>query len=225
MRYVMLLGILLVVAVVAIAGKRGSLSRRPPIEVFPDMDRQPKLRPQAPNAFFRNGLSSQPLVAGTVARAEPIEVGGVKVFPYEDQPVNTGRIPGTTNFVETLPLPVTAQLLARGRERFQINCSPCHGGGGDGKGITSKLGMVGAADLHQLRLVQMGDGEIFNTITYGKNLMSPYGANVDVADRWAIVAYVRTLQRARLATIDDVPMGERSKIPNAPPVPQAAPSK
>jgi mono/diheme cytochrome c family protein len=220
MRYLVLLGILVVVAVVAVAGKRGSMSRRPPIEIFPDMDRQPKLRPQAANAFFPNGLSSQPLVSGTVARSEPIEVGGTKVFPFEDHPVNTGKLPGTTNFVANSPLPVTAQLLARGQQRYQINCLPCHGGVGDGKGITSKLGMVGAADLHQLRLVQMGDGEIFNTITHGKNLMGGYGANIDVPDRWAIVAYVRALQRARLAVIEDVPMGERGKILNALPVAQ-----
>src|SRR6266568_219521 len=117
MRYVLLLFALSAVMVVAIAGKRGERSRRPPIEIFPDMDRQPKLRPQTVNAFFRDRLSSQLPVAGTVARGSP----------YEDSPVNTGRIPGTTNFVATIPVPVTAQLLARGQERFNINCAPCHG--------------------------------------------------------------------------------------------------
>src|SRR5258708_37863908 len=115
MRYVLLLFALSAVMVVAIAGKRGERSRRPPIEIFPDMDRQPKLRPQTVNAFFKDRLSSQLPVPGTVARGSP----------YEDNPVNTGRIPGTTNFVATIPLPVTAQLLARGQERFNINCAPC----------------------------------------------------------------------------------------------------
>ena len=216
MRYALLLALFAVVIVGAVAGKRGSLSRKPPIEVFPDMDRQPKLRPQTGNGFFPNGLSSQLPVSGTVARSEPIEVGGVPVHPFEDHPVNTGRLPGTTNFVANLPLPVTAQLLARGQQRFNINCAPCHGATGEGRGITTKLGMVGVADLHQLRLVQMADGEIFNTVTHGKNLMGPYGANLDGPDRWAIIAYVRALQRSRLATIDDVPAGERAQIPNAP---------
>src|SRR5262249_23022051 len=155
--------VLTVLGVVAIAGKRGSVSRKPPLEVFPDMDRQPKLRPQTANAFFADRLSSQLPVAGTVARSQPIEVGGRKVYPFEEDPVNTGRLPGTTNFVESLPLPVTAQLLERGQQRFQINCSPCHGALGDAKGITTKLGMIGVADLHQLRLIQIADGEIFNT--------------------------------------------------------------
>lgn len=222
MRYALLIAILLGVGILAIAGKRGGMSRKPPIELFPDMDRQPKLRPQAASSFYSNGLSSQLPVSGTVARSQPLEVGGVKVYPHEDHAVNTGRLPGTTNFVANLPLPVTAQLLTRGQQRFSINCVPCHGAVGDGKGITSKLGMVGVADLHQLRLVQMGDGEIFNTITYGKNLMGPYGANLDVPDRWAVVAYLRTLQRSRLASIEDVPVAERSKIPNAPPAGQPA---
>ncbi len=216
MRYAFLVALFAVVMVVAIAGKRGSTSRRPPIEVFPDMDRQPKLRPQTANSFFPNGLSSQLPVSGTVERGEPLAADGVRVYPFEDQPVNTGRVPGTTNFAANLPLPVSAQLLARGRQRYTINCVPCHGATAEGKGITTKLGLVGVADLHQLRLVQMADGEIFNTITYGKNLMGSYGANIDAPDRWAIIAYVRALQRSWLATIDDVPAGERSQIPNAP---------
>jgi hypothetical protein len=222
MRYFLLMLVISVLGVVAIAGKRGSLSRKPPLEVFPDMDRQPKLRPQTANAFFADRLSSQLPVAGTVARSQPLDVGGRKVYPFEEDPVNTGRLPGTTNFVEILPVPLTAQVLERGQQRFQINCSPCHGALGDAKGITTKLGMIGVADLHQLRLIQMPDGEIFNTITYGKTLMGPYGANIVPADRWAIVAYLRALQRSRLATLDDVPAGERSKIPSAPPAGAAA---
>src|SRR5262249_43750602 len=88
---------------------------------------------------------------------------------------------------------------------------------GDGKGITSKLGMGTIADLHDgsaRKVVQQPDGQIFNTITYGKNLMGAYGGLVPVEDRWAIVAYVRALQRSHLASIDDVPADEQSKIPN-----------
>jgi mono/diheme cytochrome c family protein len=220
MRYFLLIGLVLAVAVVAIAGKRGSTSHRPPIEIFPDMDRQPKLRPQTASAFFADGLSSRRPVPGTIEHSQPYSVGDQAVYPYEEHPYNTGRLPGTTNFVEVLPGPVTAQLLARGQQRFTINCSPCHGATGEGKGITTKLGMVGVASLHDPRIVKLADGDIFNTITYGKNTMGPYGANVSVPDRWAIIAYVRALQRARLASIEDVPAGERSKIPNAPPATQ-----
>ncbi len=159
MRYVLLFFALSAVMVVAIAGKRGERSRRPPIEIFPDMDRQPKLRPQTVNAFFKDRLSSQLPVAGTVARGSP----------YEDSPVNTGRIPGTTNFVATIPVP-------------------------------------------QRKLIQQADGELFNTITYGKSLMGAYGANLSINDRWAVVAYVRALQRSWLGFIDDVPGPERAAL-------------
>jgi mono/diheme cytochrome c family protein len=213
MRYFLLAFVFVCAAVVSIAGFRGSASRRPPIEIFPDMDRQPKLRPQTAAGFFNNGMSSRLPVAGTIARSQPYQMGDQVVYPFEDTPVNSGRITGTTNFVETNPLPITAELLKRGRERFQIYCQPCHGAGGDGKGITSKYGMVNIANFHDQRLVVMPDGEIFNTITHGKNLMGAYGPNVAVLDRWAIIGYVRVLQRSRLATTNDVPEQLRSALP------------
>jgi mono/diheme cytochrome c family protein len=107
-------------------------------------------------------------------------------------------------------VPITRELLERGQQRYQINCMPCHGPDGDGKGITSKYGMVGMANFHDQRLINMADGEIFNTITHGKNLMGAYGPNVEVQDRWAIIAYVRALERSQLATAEDVPEAERA---------------
>ena len=212
MRYLLLGFILCCLVVVSIAGFRGDTSRRPPIELFPDMDRQPKLRPQAHNNFFSDQFSSRLPVEGTVARTLPLVVEGREIYPFQDDPLNTGRVPGTTNFVETLPLPVTEQLLARGQQRYTINCAPCHGASGDGKGITSKYNMIATANFHDLRLVKMPDGEIFNTITYGKTLMGAYGPNVTVTDRWAIVAYVRALERSKLALVDDVPEALKSRF-------------
>lgn len=220
MRYFLLIFALCVVVVMAIAGKRGSISRNPPLEVFPDMDRQAKLRPQTYDAFFSDHRSSRLPVAGTIAHTEPYRFEGKEIFAFQDDPVNTGKIPGTTNFVETIPVPVNAKLMDRGQQRFTIYCSPCHGAQGDGKGITTRLGMATIADLHDggvRKIPQQPDGQIFNTITYGKNLMGAYGGLIPVEDRWAIVAYVRALERARLASIDDVPGDERSKIPNPPP--------
>ena len=205
MRYFLLGFLLCCVALVSIAGFRGDKSRRPPIELFPDMDRQPKLRPQAHNSLFADQLSSRLPVEGTVPRSKPTVLEGKEIYPFEDNPLNTGRVPGTTNFVETIPLTVTGQLLARGQQRYAINCSPCHGATGDGKGVTSKYQMIAMANFHDIRLVKMPDGEVFNTITYGKNLMGAYGPNVAITDRWAIVAYVRALERSRLALLDDVP--------------------
>ena len=212
MRYFLLIFAVAVVLVMAIAGKRGDMSRRSPIEVFPDMDRQLKLRPMQPNAFFANGVSSQPHPAGTIARSTPIQTASGPVMPFEDAPVNTGRIPGTTNFVELNPLTLNADLLKRGQQRFTINCSPCHGQLGDGNGITKKLGMTVVANLHDKRIVSMGDGEIFYVISNGRNLMQSYASQVDVQDRWAIVAYVRALQLARLGNLDDVPEPQRATL-------------
>ena len=216
MRYFLLLFFLTCFAVVAILGFRGSHSSRPQMELFPDMVRQNKVRPQTPSDFFSDRYSSRPIPANTVAHTAPylvngqvFKIDGKPVYPYDLSPINTGKIPGTTNFVPVNPLPITRQLLARGQQRFQINCMPCHGPAGDGKGITSKYGMVGMANFHDKRLIDMPDGEIFNTITHGKNLMGAYGPNVEVEDRWAIIAYVRVLERSQLATAEDVPGAQR----------------
>ena len=212
MRYFVTGFVLLCLVIVSIAGLRGGMSRRPPIELFADMDRQPKLRPQAHNSLFADQLSSRLPVEGTVPRSQPTVVANQEIYPFEDNPLNTGRVPGTTNFVETIPLPVTEQLLTRGQQRYAINCTPCHGATGDGKGIASKYNMIAMANFHDARLVKMPDGEIFNTITYGKTLMGGYGPNVTITDRWAIVAYVRALERSRLASLDDVPEAMRSTL-------------
>lgn len=216
MRYFLLIYALVVAVIVGIAGCRGSLSRKPPIEVFPDMDRQLKLRPQQPNGFFANGVSSQPPVPGTVRRAGPIQTAAGPVYPFEDAPVNTGRLPGSTNFVELNPMPVTGAFLRRGQERFNIYCAPCHGPMGDGNGVTRKLGMSVVANLHDQRIVEMPDGEIFNTITHGKNLMQGYAAQIPVEDRWAIVAYVRVLQRSWLGTPEELPAEMRTALERQP---------
>ena len=205
MRYFLVGFFVLVVGVVAVAGFRGSFTRNTPIEIFPDMDRQPKLRPQAPNNFFADGLSSRLPVEGTVAHASAVQVGAEKVFGHQSHPFNTGKISGKTNFVELIPAPVTAQFMERGQQRYNIYCSPCHSSVGDGKGVTSKYGMTATASLHDPRIVRMADGEIFHTITVGKNTMMGYADKLEPADRWAVIAYVRALQRARLATKDEVP--------------------
>lgn len=217
MRYFLLIFGVAVVAVMAIAGRRyddgGSPSRKPPIYIFPDMDRQLKLRPQEPNGFFANGTSSQLPVAGTIAQTKPIMVGNKAVYAFEDSPVNTGKVAGSTNFVEVNPLPITAELLKRGQQRYTISCAPCHGGLADGNGITKKVGaMAVVANLHDQRIVEMADGELFHVITHGRNLMGAYGPNVPTEDRWAIIAYLRALQLSRLGTLEDVPQELRATL-------------
>jgi mono/diheme cytochrome c family protein len=208
-----LIGTAVGVAIVCIAGFRGEVLRKPPLEIFADMNRQPKLRPQRPFDFMPNGISSQLPPPGTIARSQPIETSDGAVYTFEDSPVNTGRITGTTNFIENNPLPVNGELLARGHERFDIYCSPCHGRLGDGNGITKKIGdMPAVANLHDARIVMMTDGEIFNTITHGKSSMGPYGPIIPAQDRWAIVAYLRALQLSWLGSTNDLSADQQAAL-------------
>lgn len=213
MRYFLAIFLVVCVAVVGVLGFRGTHFRKTSLYIFPDMEWQLKLRPQKPSGFFANGRTSQLPFPGTIPRGTPIQTTAGPIYPYEDSPVNTGRIPGTTNYVEINPLPITAALLKRGQQRFTINCSPCHGQLADGNGITKKIGaMAVVANLHDARIVSMTDGEIFYVITNGRNLMGAYGPNVVVEDRWAIVAYLRALQFSQLATLDDVPEALRATL-------------
>lgn len=198
MRYFLLILALAAVAVMGVFGKRGHTFTKPPLEIFPDMDRQPKLRPQNPSVIFANGRTSQLPVPGTVARGEA----------YADNAINTGRVPGapgSTNFVEFIPLPVTDELMARGMQRYNIYCLPCHGPMGDGNGIVKKYGYASVRSLLENVVITQTDGEIFNTITHGKATMWPYGSQIRIEDRWAIVAYVRALQRGHLGLLEEVP--------------------
>lgn len=202
MRYFLLIFLMAVVAVVGIAGFRGEPFRKPPIELIPDMDRQPKIRPQSPSKFFADGRASRLPVAGTVSRGAS----------FLDIPLNTGAETGTTNWVETIPAPVTAEMVARGQDRYQIYCSPCHGALGDGNGITKKFGMGVVANLHDRRIVELPDGEIFHVISAGRNLMGGYAESLEVNDRWAVVAYVRALQLSRLGSDADLTESQRASL-------------
>ena len=210
MRYVLIGIAMMVFMVVSLAGFRGDMSRKPPLEIFADMDRQPKLRPLEPNSFFENGMSSQPLVKGTVPRSEPIVLaGGDKVYPFQkDHSVNTGFAEGT-NTVASIPIPVSMELMKRGQERFNISCVPCHGGQGDGNGVVKFFGFSAIKDLHDANVVKLNDGQLFRVITAGsqegKGLMKGYGTSLSVTDRWAIVAYLRALQTSRLGKESEVP--------------------
>jgi mono/diheme cytochrome c family protein len=216
MRYIisiLLIGAALGAAAFGMLGLQGRMSRKPPFELFPDMDRQAKLRPQEPNHFFASGVSSQLPPAGTIARSEAIQTANGAVYRFEDSPVNTGRIAGTTNFVETNPLAVNAELLQRGRDRFDIYCAPCHGKTGDGNGITKKIGVMAAvANLHDKRLVEMTDGEVFNTVSNGKGVMGAAGPLLPTEDRWAVIAYLRALQLSWLGTTNDLTVEQSAAL-------------
>jgi mono/diheme cytochrome c family protein len=181
------LGTLAFVSLFAVAGcARGCTSSRPPIHLNPSMDDQPKVRPQAASDFFYNGASMREPVPGTIA------IGGLK----ENTAFFTGR-GANGQFVAAIPHPVDDALRARGRERYEIYCQPCHDARGDGRGILFQRGNVPTASFHQEKIQQYPDGQIFDVITNGQGLMAGYRWPIPPADRWAIVAYVRELQRER----------------------------
>lgn len=201
-----------VVLLLSVMGFRGSFSTRPPIEVFPDMDHQAKYKPQASSKFFADGRADRPLPPGTVpfgrsaAQADP-------AFLKADDFHYDGKLPDGT-FGRGFPasLELTGAFLERGQNRYQIYCSPCHGTLGDGNGITKSYGMLTTPTYHDDRLRGMAEGEIFNTITHGKNTMMSYADKLSPDDRWAVVAYVRALQRAAHGTINDVPTEQRGGL-------------
>lgn len=221
MKYFFLAFAAAVLAVAVIAGPRGYKSTNRPFEFFPDMDRQPKVKAQSESLFFADGLGPRQPVPGTVPLGWEIPVkapGTDKVDlqrianAYSAAPdyFNTGKM--GDRWGDGLPVPVTAELMKRGQDRYVINCQICHGATGGGNGVTSKYGWVGIANYHDQRIVDMADGEIFNTITAGKNTMYGYGGNITVVDRWAIVAYLRALQKAQLGRVSDVTPEQQAKL-------------
>jgi len=187
-------GVLALTALAAGGCARGCTSSRPPIHLNPSMDDQPKVRPQTASTFFYDGASMRQPVPGTVA------IGGLR----EDEAFFTGRGAGG-QFVATVPVTVDEALLERGRQRYVIYCQPCHDGRGDGKGILFQRGNVPTATFHQDKILNYPDGQLFDVITNGMGLMPAYRWPILPADRWAIVAYVRDLQRDRLARAASAP--------------------
>jgi len=187
--------VLVLASVVFLTGcARGCTSSRPPIHLNPSMYDQPKVLPQTPSDFFYDGSSMRAPVPGTVA------LDGLK----EDAPFFTGK--GTDGqFVATIPVPVTDALAARGHDRYHIYCEPCHDARGDGKGILFQRGNVPTASFHQQKILDYPDGRIFDVITNGQGLMPSYRWPIPPADRWAIIAYVRELERTRLASAPTAP--------------------
>jgi cytochrome c5 len=225
LRGFLLISILVSVAFVAVFGFRGDRSGKPPFELFPDMVRQMKVRAQSPLEFFADHRGPRLPVAGTV----PI---GYEMPHPQNSP--SGAPPGTgithqrvafsvgTDYYDTgkmganwgtgIPIEVNEKLLAHGQERFNITCAMCHGAIAAGDGIAKQHGLATVVTLQDDRIRKMADGEIFNTISNGKNTMMAYGPNIMVADRWAIIAYLRALQRSQSGTVNDVLPEHRAEL-------------
>lgn len=209
--------------VVLFAGFRGTKSPNPPIEIFPDMDHQPKYQPQHPSGFFADGRAGREPVPGTVPIGyelkggyfqAPARNGTFSPAGFANQPnyFNTGRFGDVYGDGFPTEVKLDAAFLQRGHERYDINCAPCHGRTGAGNGIVKSYGLATVATLLDARISAQPDGQIFNTITHGKNTMGAYGPNVAIEDRWAIVAYVRALQRSAAFKLADLPPEKQKEL-------------
>ena len=236
MRFFILGFLLVAVAIAIVAGPRGHKHTSRPIELFNDMDYQSKVKYQKASKFFADGHANRMPVDGTVpfglrkpgAKDDTHILNDYVYADGSDSYVETGKF-GTV-WGDGIPknFTVDAKFLALGKERFDINCKICHGANGDGAGITTKYGLAGVPNYHDERLRTMPDGEIYNTISHGKGLMYPYGPNLNLKQRWAVVAYLRALQRTQTGTAADLSEANRAELEAAEkaaaaPAPAAAP--
>ncbi len=216
--YVLLiLSLLAILPPVISAQIRSKPNPNRPLNLIPDMDLQAKFKAQSMNDLFADGRSQRVQVAGTIARGEAN--------------LDTHLYQGVVNdqWAATTPesLPMDAALLARGQERFNIYCTPCHGYSGAGNGAVNQRAMelvanadgpvngtvwVAAKSLHDATVTIQPVGQLFNTVTNGVRNMAGYASQIPVADRWAIVAYVKALQRSQNASINDVPQDKRGGL-------------
>jgi mono/diheme cytochrome c family protein len=216
MRYFFLAYLLAVVLVVGFAGFRGDRFQHTPFEILPDMDQQPKVRAQFANYFFSDGAGGRKPVTGTVPMGleipdKPAAEGGHHAlgFTHGSGYYDTGII--GEFYGDGFPDQVTvdAGFLRLGQERYNINCAVCHGMSGNGAGVMSKYGIANIANFHNKPFFDATDptyrpnGLIFEVISKGKGLMGAYGANIPVRERWAIVAWIRTMQKSRTAPLSD----------------------
>ncbi|MBE7156832.1 MAG: cytochrome c [Rhodospirillales bacterium] len=233
MRYLLLGFLITVLLVVIVAGPRGRHSTGRPLEFFPDMVRQSKVKPQSTSGFFADGVGPRRPVQGAVPMGfEMPKQTAFKRIRGGDSEVQTAEEHERLAFTEGptyydtgmmgdqwgtgIPLEVTPELMEKGRERFTINCAVCHGATGSGNGVTSQYGLANIANYHLEKYLKMADGEIYYTITNGHNSMNGYGANITVHDRWAIVCYIRALQKAQEVQFAEL-TPDQQKVVNAKP--------
>ncbi|MGB7592353.1 MAG: cytochrome c, partial [Terriglobia bacterium] len=165
-----------------------------------DMHVQPKYKPLDPSTFFDDGRSARPEVPGTVAH------GHLRA----DELLYAGKLNGEP--ADVFPFPITREVLDRGRERYNIYCSPCHDYTGSGRGMVVQRGFPPPPSYHLERLVKAPAGHFFEVISNGYGAMYSYASRVTPEDRWAIVAYIRSLQLSQHATLEDVPPQEREHL-------------
>jgi len=174
---------------------------------------QPKYLPYEPSEFFADGRSERPPVPGTIARSQ------LRL----DELFYTGKENGVVS--NRFPFPITRADLERGRERFNVYCTPCHDYKGTGNGMIVQRGFPHPPSYHILRLREAPVGHFYEVMTNGFGAMYSYAARVEPADRWRIAAYIRVLQLSENATLQDVPESERDKLASSAAAPSAGQAK
>jgi len=220
LRYFFVIFALVTVGVISLAGFRGEKMTHPPIEIFPDMDHQPKYQPQHPSGFFADGRAARQPIGGTVPQGYTLQnsywqTGADNLSPlsgFTNHPdyYNSGKMGDV--YGDGFPIEVSERLLARGQQRFHINCAICHDEAGTGNGIVKSYGLTTVASLQDDRLRNVPDGYLFSVITNGKNTMGAYGPQISVEDRWAIVAYLRALQKSQGVKVADLPQAKQQEL-------------
>jgi len=166
-----------------------------------EMYDQPRYKPLAESSFFADRRASRPLVEGTVARG--MLAAGPRAAP---------GAPGVEASMTALPMPLTRELLRRGRDRYEIFCTPCHDRTGGGEGMVVRRGYRPPPSLHIERLREAPVGQLYDVTTRGLGAMPDYAQQIPPADRWAIAAYVRALQLSQRAPVADVPAEQRARL-------------
>jgi len=165
-----------------------------------EMYDQPSYRPLKESDFFANKMASRPVVANTVARDQL----------NEPESFFTGKI--GTNLLERFPIELNHEVLARGHQRYDIYCAPCHSAIGDGQGMIVQRGFPPPPSYHIDRLREAPVGHFYDVITHGYGIMYSYANRVSPADRWAIAAYIRALQLSQNSMVDQLPATDRAKL-------------
>ena len=207
--YVLLPGAAVVISSLLLTGciSISETTRKQPMELWTDMVRQEKFKPQSAVGkdllpVFADGRSNRRPVEGVIARGH---------LSYNDA-YSTG-FTAANEYTGVNPVKLTAEVLEHGQSKFNVYCSPCHDQSGGGQGIVNaKEPTYKPGNLHEDRIKGLADGELYWVITNGRRTMPGYKFQLPVADRWAIVYYVRALQRATSATAADLPEAERARL-------------
>lgn len=202
--------LLFCISIVSILGVRGVSFEKKPVEIFSDMDDQFKYKTQGNNSFFKNKMNDRISSSGSINRGyewNTKEVFGTEShnLPGDNSSFYSGRTLNHRSWHRGFPVLIDNSLIKTGKLNYEIFCVNCHGYLGDSNGIVKEYGIISIPTYHNSYARELSEGQIFSTITHGKGQMMGYGEKLHPRERWAIVAYIRILQKSQYSIIEDVP--------------------